>query len=224
MTNKEIIEELTSKKSSDRRRAAKKIGKMKVTELGDDIYKAYLKEKNDKRTWETQTEMIKAIGEIRYKQAIVDIEIIVKQNTPHDMITSAAATSYIQLKMKSIKDASPVLELLEFGSVSVISGALRALAIEQLTPSKTEIEQIIAKCWNINKHKDRIGYEYGLIDSRRYLAIACANWDKELTTDFLNHCIETAYNISRFEKPVQNENLIAICKNSLIGKFSKSYL
>jgi len=113
---------------------------------------------------------------------------------------------------------------LEFGSVSVVAGALRALAIEELIPPKDEIERILTICWDINKHKDRIGHEYGLIDSRKYLAIACANWDKELTNNFLNHCIETAFNISRFDKPVPNTNLVAVCENSKNGKFSKSYL
>lgn len=224
MKIEEIIEKLNSTKTKERRRAAKAIGKKGLSEFGNDIYQAYLKEKKDKRTWETQTEMIKAMGLIGFKKALPDIESITKENKPHDMITIASATSYIQLKKKSINDAAPILELLEFGSISVITGALRALAIEELMPSKLQIKQIINKCWDINKHKDRIGHEYGLIDPRIYLAIACANWDKELTADFLNHCIETAYNINRFEKSVQNLNLVAVCENSLKGKFSKSYL
>ena len=77
---------------------------------------------------------------------------------------------------------------------------------------------------DINKHKDRLGHEYGLVDSRKYLAIACANWDIELTRDFLNHCIDTASNISSFGKPVINQSLIEVCQNSLKGKFSKAYL
>ena len=62
------------------------------------------------------------------------------------------------------------------------------------------------------------------MDSRQYLAIACANWNVELTKDFLNHCINTASNINSFGKPVINQNLIDVCQNSLKGKFSKSYL
>jgi len=79
-------------------------------------------------------------------------------------------------------------------------------------------------CKDINKHKDRIGQEYGLTDSRKYLALACANWDIELTKEFLNHCINTAVENNSFGKPVVNQNLIDICQNSLKGKFSKGYL
>ncbi|MFP3599209.1 hypothetical protein [Chryseobacterium sp. SIMBA_029] len=224
MTIDEIIEKLNSKKSADRRRGAKEIGKLKIVQLGEELYQKYVIEKLDKRTWETQYEMIKALGSIEFKKAIEEIEQIVRTNIPHDMITMASGTTYVQLKRKSIHDAAPVLELLEFGSISVIDGALLALAIDQMKPNENEIRKILSYCKDINKHKDRIGHEFGLIDSRQYLAIACANWDIELTKDFLNHCIDTAYDINSFGKPVINQNLIDVCKNSLKGKFSKAYL
>jgi hypothetical protein len=224
MTTEEIKEKLNSKKSTDRRQGAKEIGKLKLYDLGGELYEKYLVEKLDKRTWETQCEMIKALGSIDFKKGIIEIEQIVRTNTPHDMITSVASTTYIQLKRKSINDGSPVLELLEFGSVSVISGALKALAIDQMKPTENEVRKILAHCKDIHKHKDRIGQEFGLMDSRQYLAIACANWDVELTKDFLNHCIDTASNINSLGKLVINQNLIDVCQNSLKGKHSKAYL
>ena len=224
MTTEEILEKLNSKKSADRRRGAKEIGKLKLSEFGEELYEKYLIERLDKRTWETQCEMIKALGSIDFRKAINEIELIVRTNIPHDMITIVAGTTYVQLKRKSINDGSPVLELLDFGSVSVIHGALLALAIDQMKPEENEIRNILSLCKDINKHKDRIGYEFGLMDSRQYLAIACANWDIELTRNFLNHCTDTASNISSFGKPVINQNLIDVCQNSLKGKFSKAYL
>jgi hypothetical protein len=224
MTTDEILEKLNSKKSADRRRGAKEIGKVKIVQLGEELYQKYLIEKLDKRTWETQCEMIKALGSIDFKKAINEIEQIVRTNIPHDMITIVSATSFVQLKRKTIYDGSPVLELLEFGSVSVIHGALLALAIDQMKPEENEIRKILSICTDINKHKDRIGHEFGLMDSRQYLAIACANWDKELIKNFLTHCIETASNISSFGKPVINQGLIDVCQNALKGKFSKAYL
>lgn len=224
MTTEEIHEKLNSKKSADRRRGAKEIGKLKLHEFGEELYQTYLIERVDKRTWETQCEMIKALGCINFKKAIVEIEEIVRTNVPHDMITIVAATSYVQLKRKSIHDGLPIIELLEFGSVSVIHGALLALAIDQMKPDESEIRKIISCCKDINKHKDRVGNEFGLVDSRQYLAIACANWDIELTKEFLHHCMDTAYNINRLGKPVINQNLIDVCQNSLKGKYSKAYL
>jgi hypothetical protein len=218
MTNEEILEKLNSTRSPDRRRAAKEIGKKTIIELGDELYKKYIEEVKDKRTWETQCEMIKALGIINYKKAFEIIEKIVKQNIPHDMITICAAIAYVQLKRKSLNDGIPVLELLEFGSISVIVGALEALARDQMVPDNNTIEKIIKICWDVNKHKDMVA---GISDGRKYLAIACANWDKKLTERILNHYIETAYH---FNHTAKDNNLIEVCENSLKGKYSKSYL
>jgi hypothetical protein len=224
MTLEEIKAKLFSKKSADRRRAAKEIGKSKIYELADDLYQRYLDEIKDNRTWETQCEMIKALGILNYKQAIEQIEIIVNQNTPHDTITIFAATTYVQLTRESINDAKPILDLFKFGSVSVIHGAVLTLAVDKMTPNPEEIKEILHFCRDINKHKDRIGHEYGLMDVRRYVAIACANWDKTLTIDFLNHCIDTCYEMNSFNRPMKNVGLVEVCQNSLKGKFSKAYL
>lgn len=216
-----IKEKLFSKKSSERRSAAKRIGKEKMTSLAKDLYVAYTKENLDKRTWETQSEMIRALGILDYKPALNDIEKIVRKNIPHDTITRRAATAFVQLMRKSIYDAKPVLELLSFGSISVISAALQALAVDSMLPPDNEIKKIIKISWDINKHKDRIGKEYGLEDPRKNLAAACAGWDITLTKDFLNHCIETAYNINKFNKQIKNDNMIDVCQKALEGKYVK---
>jgi hypothetical protein len=224
MTIEEVKSKLQSTKSPERRRAAKEIRKARLFELANALYQKYLEEKKDKRTWETQVEMIKAIGILDYKHGLNQVEAIVYANKPHDMITITAATTFVQLKRKSINDGQPVLELLNFGSVSVIHGALLALAIDKMMPDDETIQEILKICRDVNKHEDRIGHEFGLMDARQYLAIACANWNPQLTSDFLNHCIETAYDIDRFNKPNKNIVLIEVCQNSLNGKFSKAYL
>ncbi|MBS1666466.1 MAG: hypothetical protein JST58_03735 [Bacteroidetes bacterium] len=166
MTVEEIKEKLLSKKSADRLSATKRISKENILALAGELFAAYTKEKQDKRTWEPQSEMVKALGLLNYKPALADIERIVRDNIPHDMITINAATAFVQLKRKNIHDAQPVLELLNFGSTSVICGALKALAIDKMLPPKIEIEEILKISWDINKHKDRIGHEFGLVGGR----------------------------------------------------------
>jgi hypothetical protein len=156
--------------------------------------------------------MIKALGILNYKKAFGNIEKIVKDNIPHDALTICAATAYIQLKRQSPNDGLPVLELLEFGRISVIVGALMALAYDKMVPDNNTVEKIIKLCWDLKNHKDM---DRGISDGRKYLAIACANWDKKLTEEILNHYIETAG---------KDNNLIDVCNNSLKGKYSKSYL
>jgi hypothetical protein len=216
LTAEEIVQiaiDLQNSKSEKRRNAAKKISKNRLPELGDQLYAAYLKEKEDKRTWETQYEMVKALGLIDYKKSLENIYETVRQNEPHDMITVGASLAYIRLKRKSLSDSAPVLELLEFGRISVIAGVVMVLAIDKMIPDNDAIEKIIKICWDLHRHKDVTPHD---MDDRKYLAIACANWDKNLVKDFLNHCIETAKE--------NDNNLREVSQNSLKGKYSKAYL
>lgn len=210
MTIDEIKSKLQSTKSADRRRAAKEIGKMKLTDLGDDLYNAYLIEVTDKRTWETQVEMILALGLLDYKIALKEIEQIVRTNKPNDMITYAAAQTYVRLKRHSIHDASPALALLQFGGLSTVDGCLNPLGYDKMLPDDNQIKELIRLGWDLHKHKDRLGQEKGYCDPRYGLAAACAGWDNQLTKDFLEHCIATG------DAPVKY-----VAENSLKGKYVK---
>jgi len=209
MTNEELKAKLESKKSADRKRAAKEIGKLKLSYFGDDLYTAYLKETKDKRTWETQVEMILALGLIDYKNALKEIDAIIRVNNPHDMITYAAAQSYVRLTRKSINDASPVIELLQFGGLSTVSGCLNPLGYDRMLPNENQIKELIKLTWDLHKHKD---WERGYGDPRYGIAAACAGWNRELTKDFLEHCLATANG----DTPVEY-----VSENSLKGKYVK---
>lgn len=209
MTLDEIKTKLFSKKSGDRKRAAKEIGKQNLTLSADDLYNAYLKEIADKRTWETQVEMILALGLLDYKKALPQIEQIVRANISHDMITYAAAQTYVRLKRNSLHDATPVLELLKFGGLSVVSGCLNPLGYDKMLPNENQISELIKQAWDLHKHKD---YAPGYDDPRYGIAAACAGWDKNLTKYFLEHCIATANG---------NTPLEYVSENSLKGKYVK---
>lgn len=209
MTTEEIKTKLHSTKSADRKRAAKEIGKLKLTDIGDDLYQAYLRETKDKRTWETQVEMILALGQLDYKNALSEMDTIIKANNPHDMITYAAAQTYVRLKRKSLSDASPVLELLKFGGLSTVSGCLNPLGYDKMQPDESQIKELIKLTWDLNKHKD---YEPGYGDPRYGIAAACAGWDRQITKDFLEYCIATANGDTPLEY---------VSKNSLKGKYVK---
>lgn len=183
-----IKSKLNSTKSADRRRAAKEIGKLKLADFADDLYQAYLKESKDKRTWETQVEMILALGLLDYKNAIKEIDTIIRVNAPHDMITYAAAQTYVRLKRKSLNDASPVLELLQFGGLSTVDGCLNPLAYDKMLPDENQIKELIKLSWDLHKHKD---CEPGYGDPRYGIAAACAGWDRQLTKGFLEYCLAT---------------------------------
>ncbi len=212
MTTEEIKSKLHSPKSADRRRAAKEIGKLKRIDLAEDLYHAYLKETKDNRTWETQVAMILALGQLEYKNALTEIDKIIKANNPHDMITYAAAQTYVRLNRQSLSDASPVLELLQFGGLSVVNGCLKPLGYDKMLPDENQIKELIRLCWDLHQHKDRIGNEGGFSDPRYGIAAACAGWDRQLTKDFLEHCLATANGDTPLEY---------VSENSLKGKYVK---
>ena len=178
--------------------------------MAEVIYQAYISELRDKRTWETQVEMILALGLINHKEALKEIEEIVRINISHDMITYAAAQTYVRLKRKSLNDATPSIELLKFGGLSTVAVCLNPLGYDRMLPNDEQIKELIKISWDLHKHKDIIGEEYGYCDPRYGLVAACAGWNKQLTNEFLLHCIDTG------DVPVKY-----VAENSIKSKYIK---
>lgn len=180
----EIKEQLSSSKVADRKKGAKIIGKEFLTELGDDLWAAYLKQTTVANSWEAQIMMINSLGLIRYQRAKESLYQICLDNMEHDMITSYAAMAYTRIMRTSDNDVSPVFDLFKFGGFSVINGALRGISADRLMPKEEEINRLISLTENFpQKH------EVGLGDLRLGLACACAGWDKNLVSGFLERCL-----------------------------------
>ena len=185
----QISSDLQDSKSEKRRSAAKKVGKNQLTQLGDELYDAYIKEREDKRTWETQTEMILAFGRIGYKNAILDLKLIIDKNEPRDMITIAAARSYVRLKRKSLSDVEPVIDLLKFGNLSVLNGATDILTYDDMIPSEADIKTIISLM--DNKKEEDISIR-GLGDPRESLLSAMSKWKNPASESYIKRFIDSS--------------------------------
>lgn len=72
----ELLEQLNDKKSAKRRSEAKKLRKLGNVDAGPYLLEALQEEFKDVRTWETQYQMIMAIGEWEYKKALPFIKEI----------------------------------------------------------------------------------------------------------------------------------------------------
>jgi hypothetical protein len=203
MLSTEILENLQSTKSENRRKAAKEIGKKNLEEFGEPLFEALNKEMR-KNTWETKFEMITSLGKIRYLPSLSLIDNIVLNNNPHDMLTYAAAQTYVRLKRQSINDAIPVINLLGNGSLSTVDGALLVLGEDRMLPPASQIVELITLGWDLHLHKDRVGYERNFVDSRYGLVLACSGWDKKLTLPFLDHCLKTNPNEQRLKQTIEN--------------------
>lgn len=219
-----ILKGLHSSKSKERRGAAKKIGNLKLTALKEELFNAFLKEQEDRRTWETQKEMIVALGILDCKKAKDNLREIIDRNLENDMLTMVAATAYIRITRRSLEDTEQVLELISFGNYAALSGVFAALAKDGMVPSEASIGLLLEHAKELHKRSDYVGKEHGLMDPRLYLAIACANWKKELTENFLSYCINNCNYIDRFGQSKSNKSLQKVCYDALEGKLSKQFL
>jgi hypothetical protein len=203
----EINNLLLNASTIKRRKAAKEIQKTKTPEVGESLYKAFIIElQYGEKHWETNVEIIRAIGMIDLKMAIRDIFELCRKKIEYDMITIAAATAYIRLKRQSLADISSVFELLEIGGYSVSMGALDAVGYDMMMPSNNDIKKLINLCWDIGSNRDKDAY----VDPRYGLVAACAGWDKYIVKEFLLHCLNTG------DRSVQK-----LAQASLKGKYFK---
>lgn len=179
----QIRMDLTNKASAVRRRAAKTIRKYNLTELGEALYSAYLHERKDKRTWETQMEMINALGKIRYTAVLPYLEEIIEKNERLDAITASAALAYIRITRQSNNDIKPVLHLMEHGNLSVLVGVADALVYDKMIPTKEEQELLI----NLfdNMPLNRLFENRGCFDPREAFLSALSQWDKNVTKEYI---------------------------------------
>ncbi|MDE6597572.1 MAG: hypothetical protein K2K60_02925 [Clostridia bacterium] len=183
-----IKKDLTSSKSAKRRSAAKKIGKFKIYKLEQELLAAYLKERKDTRTWETQTEMIKACGKIGCKASIPYLKEIIDINKDEDTITIFATVSYIRLTRKCVNDMSVTLEFMKSGNASVFCGCITAIAYDDVVPTNSEITEIMKLLNEKTSLYDRL-YSCHV----QYILSAMHLWPQELTKPFLDRYKNTRY-------------------------------
>jgi HEAT repeat protein len=69
-----LVEQLASPQSAKRRSAAKKLRKLKAAEAGPALLAALERELQDARTWETQYQMVMALGECGHRAALPFLE------------------------------------------------------------------------------------------------------------------------------------------------------
>ena len=184
LTYEEILlikNDLVSSKSPKRRSAAKKIAKYKIFSLANELLKAYLEERKDIRTWETQSEMINALAKINCKAAIPYLKEIVDENKDMDTVTMKASLSYIRLNREALNDMTLILSLLEKGKRSVFMGAVYAMAYDDVIPTEQEIITVLDIFEKRDVYDDPYTYDAQPIISSMY------KWRNDIIAPFLEH-------------------------------------
>jgi|GEM_PF-5968271 len=183
LTTEEILQienDLQDNKSAKRKNASKKIRKYKLYELGDALYKAYIEEYNDIRTWETQEEMILALGYIDYKKSLPEIQ---KRISSLDRNVAVSARTYVRLKRENLNDIEPILELVKSDNPQLIGGATSVLTFDNMTPSDEDIKKLISIF--DQKYKDDVFVPQGTTDPRIYLMSAMSRWNKLICETYI---------------------------------------
>ena len=205
LTEEEILlikKDLISSKSAKRRSAAKKIGKYQVISLRDELLEAYIKEREDIRTWETQTEMITALGKVDHKAALPYLQEIIDQNKDFDAITAFTALAYIRLTRKNVNDMETVIDFMTIGNASVFDGAVMALAYDDIVPTEAEMKKV-AEILGTR----RAVYDRPYSNPIAMLISAMYKWPQEISLPFL----------TQYQAVPQYAHLVA---NTLAGKRS----
>lgn len=203
MDTPELTNNIQNGKTAELKKAVKFAVKNNLKEFGEDIYKEFVKIKGKSNKWALQVELIKALDALEYKGAVTDFKNLINEDKAHDMVTIAATTAYVSLTREDINDVSGVIDFL--------TGALMSLAMEPSSPDVNSVNIILSKTESINKHPQRIGQEFGLIDPRLYVAIAVNYWKSENKEGYLKYCIHKAFNVDRFGKEILNTQLKQVC-------------
>ena len=177
-----LIEQLQHKSSPKRRAAAKKIRKLTANEAGPALLAALKNELKDSRTWETQYQMIMALGEAKHTESLDFLIQLANHNFEATMVYVAIGDAITRLDLAQHNNIECSMNIFKNTSNSMLAdGVLRSIAMLQLIPKIDAIDEVI---------------NYGLRldaddNSRVWIAAAAPGWPPDLTRKFLNECISS---------------------------------
>lgn len=172
------IELLEASRSQQRRSAAKRLRKLGDIAAGPALLARLTVEVHDVRTWETQYELIMALAECRYTEALSFLETFSRTTLEATMIYVAIGDALVRLQADADDQISCILKLMRSGNNSLADGAFRAMAMLKITPSEKDILQI-------TDFVSRFELDHGI----RFWPLAAApGWDKNLTAEYIRDC------------------------------------
>jgi len=172
----ELVAELSNARSAKRRAAAKSLRKLGDPIAGPAIEEALRREVQDPRTWETQYQMIMALGECRYEPSVPLLLDLSTRKLEH-MVYVAIGDALVRLSADPEKE---LLRILSTGKPALAEGALRAVAVLHLGLSTEGIESVIA---HVAKPENE--------QLRFWVAAAAPGWDDPRVQMFLHDCSQS---------------------------------
>jgi hypothetical protein len=170
------ISQLSHKVSAQRRSAAKQLRKLKDKNAGPALAEALAREVQDRRTWETQYQMIMALGESDYRPALPLLEQL-RALDLEPMVRVALGDAWVRLARTPDGGAAPVLDILKEGDIHLAEGALRAVAMLRLALTSEAVERILDYASRPENAKVRF-----------WVAAAAPGWSGPVVDSFLRSC------------------------------------
>ncbi|NLT12655.1 MAG: hypothetical protein GXY06_09645 [Clostridiaceae bacterium] len=203
----DYIKELESGSSPRIATAAKKIIKNKLTGYCPHLLNALTQVMKKPQYWNTQCQVIKAIGMTNCIEGLPLIKEFINQDYEHTVLYKELAFAIFMLENINGINLSFLFESIDKGNDMQISGCCAALFYKKIIPNNDDIKKIII---GISPYVENEGQ---IITPRCYIAAAAQLWPKEVTKDFLQECKKSKW-----------PGLIDIAENSLLGKISKIQL
>jgi PBS lyase HEAT-like repeat len=197
--------------SAKRRSGAKQLRKLGDPRAGVALLEALKKEIKDVRTWETQYQMIMAIGECDVKAALPYLHELAAQHFEATMVYTALGDALLRLSRKVQDDADIVMDFIAGGNPSLICGSLQAVAMLRMVPSQTIIAKMIdyalaayAKTAHI-----KTGSDWSIVWTLR----AAPGWQGPQVDQFLKSCADITFQ--------QNQQIHSATQLALAKKYDK---
>jgi len=173
---KQDIDLLSDLRSPKRCAAAKRLRKLADPAAGPALVAALKKEIEDRRTWETQYQMIMALGACNYKKALRFMESL----SPDDfcvMVQIAIGDAIVRLSRKDDHDASAAIRLIKDNQPHYIHGAMQAVAMMRMVPNQQTIRQLVDYGLSRSSHDNK--------DAVVWLLRAAPGWPEPLVAPLL---------------------------------------
>jgi hypothetical protein len=183
-----LLDLLRDHRSPKRRMAAKKLRKLRDPRACEALLHALANEISDERTWETQYQMIMALGECGCKEALPLLNELATRPFFHTMVLIAIGDALVRVRvsLQFQDDPGPILDLISHAGryqSMLLQGAMRAVATLQQRFEPDVAEHLIQRVVELND--DGIMF---------WTAAACPawNWRSGKIQEFLKTCIAKA--------------------------------
>jgi HEAT repeat protein len=144
MNATEAIDLLKHSLSAKRRSGAKVLRKVQDPAAGPVLLQSLRSEMSDSRTWETQYQMIMALGACRYVPAAPFLQELAGRRFDATMVYVAIGDALVRLAAPQESTWTTLTDLVQTGNEGLAYGACQAMAMLRLVPPQAIIEQLLA--------------------------------------------------------------------------------